>query len=577
MLKQFFSYYKPYKRLFLIDFICAIISAVLELIFPIAVNRVIDEVLPDGNLKMIIMFSVLLFTMYLFNMWMNYIVVALGHEFGINVETDMRRDLFDHYQKQSYTYFDNVKTGELLSRVTTDLFDISEVAHHGPEDVFITIMTLLGAFLLMLNVHVPLAVITVFLLPLMGIALFVFNKKMTQVNTRIFSNVAKFTAGIGNSLSGIRVVKAFANEAHEKKIFEGYNQGFRENKLAFYKTMAISSSFNYILVRLINLFAFLAGSYYTVIGELSLGELVGFILLANVFVRPLEKINNMIELYPKGYAGFKRFSKELKRKPDIVDQPDAYPAPAFKGDIEYHQVSFAYEDGKTVVADANLSIKSGETIAFVGPSGAGKTTLVNLLPRFYEVTSGAITIDGHNIQDVTMESLRKQIGIVQQDVFLFTGTVRENVLYGRLDATPEEVEAAIDAARLREVVEDLPQGLDTEIGERGVRLSGGQKQRLSIARIFLKNPSILILDEATSALDTQTEQFIQASLDKLAQGRTTLIIAHRLATIRHADRIIVVTPDGITEDGTHDELIALKGHYAELYFAQYGRDNGGVE
>lgn len=577
MLKQFFSYYKPYKRLFLIDFMCAIISAVLELIFPIAVNRVIDEVLPDGNLKMIIMFSVLLFTMYLFNMWMNYIVVALGHEFGINVETDMRRDLFDHYQKQSYTYFDNVKTGELLSRVTTDLFDISEVAHHGPEDVFITIMTLLGAFLLMLNVHVPLAVITVFLLPLMGIALFVFNKKMTQVNTRIFSNVAKFTAGIGNSLSGIRVVKAFANEAHEKKIFEGYNQGFRENKLAFYKTMAISSSFNYILVRLINLFAFLAGSYYTVIGELSLGELVGFILLANVFVRPLEKINNMIELYPKGYAGFKRFTKELKRKPDIVDQPDAYPAPAFKGDIEYHQVSFAYEDGKTVVADANLSIKSGETIAFVGPSGAGKTTLVNLLPRFYEVTSGAITIDGHNIQDVTMESLRKQIGIVQQDVFLFTGTVRENVLYGRLDATPEEVEAAIDAARLREVVEDLPQGLDTEIGERGVRLSGGQKQRLSIARIFLKNPSILILDEATSALDTQTEQFIQASLDKLAQGRTTLIIAHRLATIRHADRIIVVTPDGITEDGTHDELIALKGHYAELYFAQYGRDNGGVE
>ena len=577
MLKQFFSYYKPYKRLFLIDFTCAIISAILELIFPIAVNRVIDEVLPDGNLKMIIMFSILLFTMYLFNMWMNYIVVALGHEFGINVETDMRRDLFDHYQKQSYAYFDNVKTGELLSRVTTDLFDISEVAHHGPEDVFITIMTLLGAFLLMLNVHVPLAVITVFLLPLMGVALFIFNKKMTQVNTRIFSKVAKFTAGIGNSLSGIRVVKAFANEAHEKKIFEGYNQGFRENKLAFYKTMAISSSFNYILVRLINLFAFLAGSYYTVIGELSLGELVGFILLANVFVRPLEKINNMIELYPKGYAGFKRFSKELNRQPDIMDQPDAYTAPAFRGDIEYHQVTFAYENGKTVVADANLSINSGETIAFVGPSGAGKTTLVNLLPRFYEVTSGAITIDGHNIQDVTMESLRKQIGVVQQDVFLFTGTVRENVLYGRLDATPEEVEEAIDAARLREVVEDLPQGLDTEIGERGVRLSGGQKQRLSIARIFLKNPSILILDEATSALDTQTEQFIQSSLDKLAQGRTTLIIAHRLATIRHANRIIVVTPDGIVEDGTHDELIALNGLYADLYVAQYGRDNGGVD
>lgn len=571
MLKHFFSYYKPYKRLFLLDFCCAIISAILELVFPIAVNRVIDEVLPDGNLKTILMFSAILLTMYLFNTWLNYIVVAIGHEFGINVETDMRRDLFNHFQKQSYHYFDNVKTGELLSRVTTDLLDISEVAHHGPEDVVITLMTLLGAFLLMLDAHVPLAIITVILLPLMAMGLAFFNKRMTQVNTRIFSNIASFTAGIENALSGIRVVKAFANEAYERKVFENYNQGFRSNKLAFYKTMALSSSFNYLLVRLINLFAFLAGSYFTVIGELSLGELVGFILLANVFVRPLERINAMIELYPKGYAGFKRFRQEMLREADIVDRKDAYPAPAFKGDIHYEHVNFSYEDGREVLSDVNLTIKSGETLAFVGPSGSGKTTLVNLLPRFYEIDSGAITIDGHNIQAITMASLRQQIGIVQQDVFLFTGTVRENVLYGRLDATPEEVEAAIDAAQLREVVADLPKGLDTEIGERGVRLSGGQKQRLSIARIFLKNPAILILDEATSALDTQTERFIQDSLDNLAEGRTTLIIAHRLATIRHANRIVVVTPDGIVEDGSHNDLLSLGGHYADLYYAQYGK------
>lgn len=569
MLKHFFSYYRPYKRLFLIDFICAIISAILELIFPLAVNRVIDEVLPEGNLKMILMFSVLLFTMYLFNTWMNYIVVAVGHEFGINVETDMRRDLFGHFQKQSYRYFDHAKTGENLSRLTTDLLEISEVAHHGPEDVFITLMTLLGAFLLMFNAHAPLAIITVILLPLMAFGLGFFNKRMTQVNTHIFENIASFTAGIANTLSGIRVVKAFANEAYERDVFESYNQGFRTNKLAFYRTMALSSSFNYLLVRLINLFAFLAGSYFTVIGELSLGELVGFILLANVFVRPLERINAMIELYPKGYAGFKRFREEMSRQPEIVDAKDAYPAPAFKGNIRYEGVNFSYEDGREILSDINLSITPGETVAFVGPSGAGKTTLVNLLPRFYEIDSGSITIDGHAIQAVTMESLRKQIGIVQQDVFLFTGTIRENVLYGRLDASPEEVDAAIDAAQLREVIADLPRGLDTEIGERGARLSGGQKQRLSIARIFLKNPAILILDEATSALDTQTEQFIQASLDSLAQGRTTLIIAHRLATVRHANRIVVVTPAGIVEDGSHEKLLALGGHYANLYNAQF--------
>lgn len=572
MLSKFFSYYKPYKKLFLVDFGCAVLSAALELVFPVAVNRVIDQVLPDGSLKTILMFAIILFALYLFNMTMNYIVVVLGHRLGINIETDMRRDLFKHYQKQSYSYFDRVKTGELMSRITTDLFEISELAHHGPEDVFITIMTLIGAFFLMLDVHVELAIITVILVPILGFTLAFFNKLMVKVNQGIFENLAAFNAGIQNALSGIRVVKAFANEDHEKQMFEGMIQGYRDYKMRFYQTMGFSSSFNYILMRLVNLFAFLAGSYYTLQGELSLGQLVGFILLSNIFVRPIERINQMLELYPKGYAGFKRFQEEISQEAEIVDRPDAVTAPDFTGLIQYQGVDFGYEDGRSVLSDVNLTIQPGETVAFVGPSGAGKTTLVNLLPRFYEINDGSITIDGHNIQDVTMESLRKQIGIVQQDVFLFSGTVRENVLYGRLDATTEEVEQAIDSAKLREVVADLPDGLDTEIGERGVLLSGGQKQRLSIARIFLKNPSILILDEATSALDTQTELFIQQSLDQLSQGRTTLIIAHRLATIKHADRIVVVTAEGIKEDGSHEELMALEGHYANLYQAQFGKD-----
>lgn len=571
MLREFFSYYKPYRKLFSIDFGCAILSGVLELLFPVAVNKVIDTVLPTGNFKTIILVCSLLFALYLFSMTLNYIVVYLGHTLGINIETDMRRKLFAHLQKHSFEYYDEKKTGELMSRLTTDLFDISEVAHHGPEDVFITIMSICGAFVLMWNVHEQLAIGTIILIPILAIGLSIFNKKMKNVNRKIYSQLGEFNAGLENSLSGIRVVKAFANEEFEKKIFEGMIQNYRKNKLAFYKTMATSSSFNYVLMRLITLTSLVFGAYFTIKGELTTGELVGFVLLANTFVKPIERINTMVEMYPKGFAGFKRFNEELARKPAIVDSPNAKVAPHFNGNIHYDNVSFEYDDGRPVLENINLEIKAGEMVAFVGPSGAGKTTLINLLPRFYDTTKGLISIDGVNIKDYTLSSLRSQIGTVQQDVFLFNGTIRENVLYGKLDASDEEVERAIEAAKLKEVIEEFPEGLETPIGERGVKLSGGQKQRLSIARIFLKNPSILILDEATSALDTQTEQFIQNSFDELSKGRTTLVIAHRLATIKNVDRIVVVTPNGIVEQGTHKELLEKNGHYAELYYAQFGK------
>ncbi|MGC6769924.1 ABC transporter ATP-binding protein [Enterococcus sp. LJL128] len=569
MLKRFFSYYRPYKGLFILDFSCAVLAGLLELAFPVVVNQVIDKLMPQGNFRLIALACFGLFAFYILNTILQFIVVYFGHKLGVNIETDMRRELYQHLQTQPFEYYDNQKTGKLMSRLTTDLFEISEVAHHGPEDVFITIMTLLGSFLLMLGYHVKLALATFALLPFIAVALIIFNKKMTNINTKIYDNLGDFNAGVEASVSGIRVTQSFANEPFERVRFEGLNQAYRKSKIMFYKLMGISSAYNYLMIRLINLFTLIFGGYYTINGELSEGAFVAFILLANVFVRPIEKVNNMIESYPKGIAGFKRFTEEIDKTPTIQDRPNAEAVSHLDGDIRYEDVSFSYADSTKVLNHINLHIKKGETVAFVGQSGSGKTTLCNLLPRFYEVSDGRITIDDKDIRDMTLASLRGQIGIVQQDVFLFPGTIRENIAYGNLDADEELIQQAVKLAHLEKVIDLLPEGLDTIIGERGVKLSGGQKQRVAIARMFLKNPPILILDEATSALDTETEQVIQESLNSLASGRTTLIIAHRLATIKHATRIIVVSENGILEEGTHEQLLEKGGHYRRLHDAQF--------
>ena len=569
MLRRFFSYYRPYKKLFVLDFTCAVGAGLLELAFPMAVNKFIDDLLPGQNWSLIVLACAALLAIYALNTAMNYIVTYWGHMLGINIETDMRKKMFDHIQKLSFRFFDNNKTGHLLGRITNDLNDIGEVAHHGPEDVFIAVMTLVGAFVLMADINLKLAIITFIVVPVMAWVIIYFGRNMTDTYHRLFGNVGNFNARIEDNVGGIRVVQSFANEEFEKELFAVDNQKFRETKLMAYKLMAKSFSVSYMMTRLITVVVMICGAWFFIKGELAIGEFVAFILLSNVFFRPIEKINAVIESYPKGIAGFKRYLEVIDTEPDIADKPDAVEADTLRGDIAFRNVSFGYEADRPVLKDISLNVKAGETIAFVGPSGAGKTTICSLLPRFYDVTGGAISIDGIDIRDMKLNSLRKQIGIVQQDVFLFSGTIRENIAYGRLDAGLEDIWQAARQARLEELINSLPDGMDTVIGERGVKLSGGQKQRLAIARMFLKNPPILILDEATSALDTETEAAIQQSLADLSVGRTTLVIAHRLTTIKNADRIIVVNEDGISEEGRHDELVNAGGTYSRLYQAQY--------
>ena len=570
MIKRFFSYYAPYKGLFALDFGCAILAGLLELAFPMAVAHFIDELLPRSEFGFILIAGAALLGIYVFNAVLMGVVNYFGHMLGIGIETDMRRQVFDHLQKLSFRFFDNNKTGHLITHVTKDLEDVGEVAHHGPEDVFIAVMTFIGAFILMFTVNWKLALITTLIVPVMTWLVSRYGAKMTQNWRKLFRQVGDFNTRIEDAIGGIRVVKAFANEPHEAQLFDGNNTAYRSTKLQAYAYMTASITITYLSTRLVQLVVMLVGAWLVVQGELSHGGFVSFLLLVNVFMRPVDKITGVLESYPKGIAGFRRFTTLIDTEPDIADRKGAVAVTHLKGDIVFKDAAFSYEQGRKVLDGLNLTVKAGETVAVVGPSGAGKTTLCSLLPRFYELDSGSITIDGIDIRDMTQASLRSQIGIVQQDVFLFGGSIRENIAYGQLGASDEAIWEAARRARFDTVIKRLPEGLDTMVGERGVKLSGGQKQRIAIARIFLKNPPILILDEATSALDTATEVAIQRSLAELSQGRTTLVIAHRLATIQHADRIVVIDETGIVEEGSHETLLAKEGAYAVLHKAQFG-------
>jgi len=569
MIRRFFSYYRPHRRLFMIDFFSAVVVALLELAFPKAVSWFIDDLLPGKDWQMIVTVSIGLFLVYLISTFLQFIVNFWGHKLGINIETDMRQELFEHVQKQSFRFFDNTKTGHIMSRITNDLFDLGELAHHGPEDIFIALMTFIGAFWIMMTINVKLALVTILILPFLILLVVVCNLKMNKAWDYMYSSIADVNARVEDSVSGSRVVQSFTNEDFEISRFNKNNQRYRSAKLGGYRVMSYSLSGIYMMTRLVTIMVLVYGAWLSFTKQLSYGELVGFVLYVNVLFKPIDKISAIMELYPKGMAGFKRFIDLIDSEPDVKDVEDALEAASLKGNIVFKDVSFGYDQHKSVLENINLNLRQGETVAFVGPSGAGKTTICSLIPRFYDVNSGGIYIDGLDIRDLTKKSLRSQIGIVQQDVFLFTGTLRENIAYGKLGATDKDIADAARRAHLEKFIASLPDGYETQIGERGLKLSGGQKQRIAIARMFLKNPPILILDEATSALDTETEMVIQEALTELAQNRTTLIIAHRLATIRNADRIIVVTENGIAEEGRHDELIEQDGIFANLHRVQF--------
>lgn len=572
MWREFLSYYRPHRRLLLAVFGAAALSGVLELGFPMAVRAFIDQLLPLASMPPILLAIAGLLGLYVANAALLAVVNYWGHVLGIGIETEMRRRAFDHLHALSMRFYDHEKTGHLVGRVTTDLADIGEVAHHGPEDLLVALLTFLGAFVLMVLVSWPLALVAAAVVPVATWLITHYGARMDRSWRAQFRRVARFNARIEENVGGARVVQAFANEAHERALFATENAKYRAEKQGAYKLMASSLTLNYLSMRVVQIVVMLAGTVLIVRGGLSIGDFVAFLLLVAVFYRPLDKIGSMIEVYPRGIAGFRRYRELLAVRPDVQDRAGAAEAPRFRGDIRFEGVVFGYGPERPVLDGLDLELRAGETVAVVGPSGAGKTTLCSLLPRFYDVQGGRITIDGIDIRDVTRTSLRRQIGIVEQNVFLFAGSIRDNVAYGRLGASETEVMDAIRRARLEALVESLPEGLDTEIGERGARLSGGQKQRIAIARIFLKNPPILILDEATSALDSETEQMIQRSLMALAEGRTTLVVAHRLATVRGADRIVVLSPAGVVEQGSHAALMARDGHYRRLYEVQFGQE-----
>ncbi|MBT9385444.1 ABC transporter ATP-binding protein/permease [Pseudooceanicola sp. CBS1P-1] len=564
MLRQFFEYYRPHKRLFWIDFGSAVLSGLLELAFPLAITAFIDHLLPLGDWGLTVLAAIGLLGVYALNTALMGVVIYWGHRLGIEIETEMRRRAFAHVTRLSWSWFDRARTGKLVARITRDLEEIGEVAHHGPEDLFIAIMTFVGAFVLMFLIHPELALITAVIVPVTVWIVTIYGARMTRSWREIYARVGAFNVRLEEAIGGIRVVQSFANERHEEALFARDNAAYRQTKLEAYGLMARASAIHYMGLRFVQVVVMVAGAAFVLRGSLEVGGFVGFLLLVNVFFRPLEKIAAVIETYPRGIAGFRSYLELLETAQDITDGPGARLAGPLKGAVRFEDVSFAYDGALPVLRGVSFEVAPGETVALVGPSGAGKTTALAMLPRFYDPTGGRITIDGVDIRDFTLESLRTQVGTVSQDVFLFGSSLRENIAYGRLGATEEEILKAVQEAQLGDLVARLPEGLDTLVGERGVMLSGGQKQRVAIARAFLKNPPILVLDEATSALDRETEREIQAALERLSVGRTVLVIAHRLETIRDADRILVFEAGRLIEAGSDSELRRVGGVYARL-------------
>lgn len=571
--KKFCGYYRPYWKLFLADMICAFIAAGVALIMPLIVRYITNNVIvgdPQEAFSTILWLAAGMVGLVIIEAGCNYFIASFGHIMGSRMETDMRTEIFDHYQKLSFAFYDDQKVGQLMSRVTNDLFEISELFHHGPEDVVISLIKFIGSFIILWNIHTGLAIAAFAILPIMFLYAYYFNGKLKRAFKRNRAKIADINAQIEDSLSGIRVVKSFVNEEIEKEKFEQGNQAFLESKKKAYLCMATYHSGLGAFTTLITVIVVVAGAVFLTRGSLETNDLITFLLYINTFTEPVKKLINFTEQFQNGVSGYERFLEMLSIEPDIEDAKDAVEVSTLNGTIDFQDVAFHYADSDTnVLEHLSLHIEDGEYVALVGSSGTGKTTLCSLIPRFYEVTSGSIFIDGMDIRKMTMKSLCRNIGIVQQDVYLFAGTILENIRYGKPSATNEEVIEAAKNANAHEFIMSFPDGYDTDIGQRGVKLSGGQKQRISLARVFLKNPSILIFDEATSALDNESEKVVQDSLERLAQHRTTIVIAHRLSTIRNAKRILVLTEKGIVEEGTHRQLMEQKGIYEKFYMMQF--------
>ena len=568
-LKKLVSYYKPYKKVFLADMFFAIMASFIALLIPLVVRYVTAKVIympAEQVVKTMIIIAIVVGILILFQCYCNYYIANYGHVMGAKIEYDMRAEIFGHFQKLSFSFYDDEKVGQLMSRITSDLFDITELLHHGPENVTISVIKIIGALAILLSINVRLALIAFLLVPFMLVYAYFFNKKMKQAFRVNRIKIAEINAQIEDNLSGIRVVKSFANEDLENKKFKVGNDAFLEAKKNNYKYMGGYNSGLTAFTTMINLLVIVSGGLMITKDMISVTDLVTFLLYINIFTDPIKTLIDFTEQFQNGYSGYERFLQILSIEPEIKDSENAVSISNVKGDIKLEDVSFKYNDSShRVLKHINLEVKAGSYVALVGSSGAGKTTLCNLIPRFYEATSGKITIDGKDIKDIKLKDLRDNIGIVQQDVYLFVGTVYDNIRYGRPDATREEVIAAAKEANAYDFIMSLPNGFETDIGQRGIKLSGGQKQRISIARVFLKNPPILIFDEATSALDNENEKIVQESMEKLAKNRTTMVIAHRLSTIRNAEKILVLTDKGIEEQGTHKELMDKHGIYYDLY------------